>query len=226
MAIEKKQKKCRGTGLAKGSGCSELMYIYRYGLCENCFKKWCYSTEEGSKFLDKAIIKGKRNIAKEVKRKKTKAKQDRIDNKSIAKIIQETRAPFQKLIRIRDHGKNCICCDNRLPFNIGDYDAGHFYKAELYTGIIFHPDNVHGQLVKCNKYDHGNELGYSEGIIKRIGHDKFLELKELSVLLREYSYSRDELLLMKKHYNRELRDVEKGIKSILDVDFSVGIKNK
>lgn len=214
-------KKCRGVGRALGSeACEEVKPIHKYGLCKSCFLHWLFNTKEGKETLNKSKITGKKRADKEEKQRKNREK---LENKSIQSLIQEARTPFQKLIRIRDHGKNCICCDRPLPFNVGNYDAGHFLKAELYTGLIFNPDNTHGQSKYCNKYEHGNENGYKDGLIKRIGVERYNHLNDIKNSLKQYKFSKEQLIKMKKYYNKELRLVEKGLKNINDVDFNIGI---
>jgi len=220
--MEVKKKKCKGTSKAKGYGCGELCYTHKYGLCKNCFKNWLFNTPEGNETLKKSAITGKNKVKADRKKAHVKLKNE---SKSIAKLIQETRMPFQKLIRIRDHGKKCICCDKNLPFNIGDYDGGHYKTAEMYSGTIFHPDNCHGQTVYCNKYNHGNGANYSDKLRKRIGIYEFSRLLINAKEFKDYKWSREELNRMKKHYNKELREVEKGLKNIKDVDFTIGILN-
>lgn len=217
--IEHKKKKCKGINKAKGYGCGEKHYLHRYGLCQNCFKDWLFS-DAGKDTLQKSIIRGKKKNKAEEKKHIQKLK---IESKSISSLIQEARRPFQKLIRIRDHGQNCICCDEPLPFNIGDYDAGHFLKAETYTGLIFHPDNVHGQRTYCNKYAFGNELSYSDGLKRRIGINRYNELQSLKNNLKSFKWDRSKLMEMKSYYSKELNLVEKGLKKIEDVDLSIGI---
>ena len=217
--IQVKKKRCKGISKAIGYGCGEIKYTHRYGLCENCFKEWLFSND-GHETLMKSIITGKKKFDKEIKSKKTKSVNA---NKSMAKLIQEARSPYQKLIRIRDHGQNCICCDNPLPFNIGDYDGGHMYSAESYTGLIFHPDNCHGQRTYCNKYLHGNESGYMEGIKKRIGVSRYNNLKSSKNSLKTFKWDKCKVIELKKYYNKELKLVEKGLKDINDVDLTIGI---
>jgi hypothetical protein len=214
-------KKCRAVDKALGfKSCGEIKTIHRFGLCKDCFYTWLYNTPEGEKYYNKSQITWKNKTDKQIKSDNRRKK---IESKSISQLIQEARRPFQKLIRVRDHGKKCICCDKPLPFNIGDYDAGHFLKAELYTGLIFHPDNVHGQLTYCNKYAHGNENEYREGIKKRIGIERYNKLTSLKETLKNHKYDRYELIEMKEYYNKELNQVEKGLKNINEVDFSIGI---
>jgi hypothetical protein len=218
--MQTNKKKCKGTGKAKGHGCGNIEYIFRYGLCKKCFSEWLYNTPEGLELIKKTTIRAKAKTQEEQKKERRIKKHQ---SKSIAGLIQEARKPFQKLIRIRDHKKQCICCDRILPFNIGEYDAGHLFPANIYTGIIFHPDNVHGQTVYCNQHLYGNESGYTSGLINRIGKERYKRLESAAKRLKGYKWERFTLIELKKHYIAELRDVEKGIKDISDVDFSVGI---
>ena len=217
-----KPKKCKGTGKANSLGCGNISILKRYGLCSNCWRLFLLNTKEGKEILQRSTVIAKRKIETT---KKEKHKRAKVENKSIAVMIQEARMPFQKLIRIRDHGKQCICCERPLPFNIGDYDGGHFLKAELYASLIFHPDNVHGQTVYCNKHNHGNESGYNSGLITRIGVLRYNELISLKKSLKSYKWDRYKLIELKKYYNKELKQVEKGLKNIKDVDLSIGIIN-
>lgn len=213
-------KRCLPTGKAKGfESCNNYVDRYKYGMCEKCFKMWL-KTPNGIDYAFSLIPRAKNQVKKENKEKEKKQK---IESKTIAVLILEARQPFQKLIRIRDHRKGCICCDNILPFEIGKYDAGHYFKAELYSGLIFHPYNVNGQLVYCNQYQHGNESGYLNGLIKRIGWEQYNKLNSIKDSIKSYKWDRYKLIEIKEHYNKELREVEKGLKSIDDVDWSIGI---
>jgi hypothetical protein len=223
----------RGTGKASGfEGCGEELSVsmynhpnFKYGLgisC-GCYKEWLITTEAGGEVLNKARIQGKKRADKEQKKEGIRRKEE---SKSIAQLIQETRRPFQKLIRIRDHGQNCICCDRPLPFNIGDFDAGHMYSREQYSGLIFHPDNCHGQTKFCNRHNHGNESGYLDCVSRRIGKGKLQNLQNIKNELKSYKWSREELNKLKKYYNSELKLVESGVKKIEDVDLSIGIINR
>jgi len=217
-----RQKKCKGNGKSKGFGCGAPKYIHKYGLCLDCFKDWLFGSEQGKELLKRTNVRAKKQV-QQFERKEFKKK--KIESKSIAVLIIEARQPFQKLIRIRDHRKGCICCKNILPFEIGKYDAGHYFKAELYSGLIFHPDNVHGQMVYCNQYLHGNESGYTNGIVKRIGWERYQKLNAIKDSIKSYKWDRYKLIEMKKHYQSELNQVEKGLKSIDDVDWNIGIIN-
>lgn len=221
----KDKKLCKGLGLAKGLGCGNnvLAKSRRKGLCNKCYGEFLYSDvgrEEKAKFF----IKVSKTVIQEKKeQKKVKDKKQKIESKSIAVLVQDAKVPFQKLIRIRDHRKQCICCDNILPFTLGDFDAGHYYSSESNKHLVFHPDNVHGQRKYCNQYLHGNESGYSNGLIIRIGWSRYQKLTALKNSRTSYKWDRTKLIELKEHYKKELRLVEKGEKDISEVDFSIGI---
>ncbi len=88
-----------------------------------------HSTSEGASFISSLVIS---NRKEKKKKERIKDKEVRESLKSIDKLKAEAKVPFQKLIRIRDRGQNCICCPSEpLPYNIGEYDAGHLFKAEI-----------------------------------------------------------------------------------------------
>jgi hypothetical protein len=202
--------------------CEEIKDHHKYGLCMDCFKAWL-KTDHGIKYALKMIPRAKNKVKKE---KRTMDKKARIESKTIKSLIADAKTPFQKLIRIRDHRKQDICCEEMLPFDLGKYDAGHYKKADIYSGLIFHPDNVHGQRKYCNHHLDGNEANYTTGLIKRIGWARYNKLIALSIKYKKYKWDRYYLIELKQYYTMELNAVESGKKDISEVDFSIGIINK
>jgi len=198
--MEIKLKKCKGTGQAKGSGCTDKKHIKAYGLCYDCYVKWLLNTDNGKAKLERSRIQGKKRVEKETRKISREQKQA---DKSIQKLIQEARGPFHKWIRFRDANESCISCGST---DSSIWDAGHFYKAELYSGLIFDEKNVHKQCGKCNRFLGGNEREYKNGLIKRYGKDYALELESKKDRLRTYKYSREELEEIKLTYLKKLKD--------------------
>ena len=116
-------------------------------------------------------------------------------------MLFRSQKVFNAYIRKRDEFKNCISCNRPLQ---GKRDAGHFYAAGSNPSIRFHEDNVHGQCVHCNRDKHGNLLEYREGLIKRIGMVRFLELEDLK-FTKTSKYSIEELKELIKKYKNLLR---------------------
>lgn len=117
--------------------------------------------------------------------------------KTISDYEKEARKYFQMWIRKRDENLPCISCPATESIQ---WDAGHFYKAEIFSGLIFDEKNVHKQCVRCNRYLHGNDLEYREGIIKRYGDEYFKSLESTKDSKRNHKYTILELKQIKKKY--------------------------
>lgn len=201
----KELKICKGIGKGKGyKGCGQMVKANtrRYGLCMSCYPDFILNTDYGKILLEKATIKGKQKAEKE-QRKRTK--EERESMKSIARLIQEAREPFQKWIRFRDANEPCISCGTTKA---KIWHSGHYLKAELFTGVIFNPTNVNKQCERCNTFLNGNESEYRIGLVKKYGEMAVKELEEAANHLREYKFSRDEIKSIKTKYQKLLREIK------------------
>ena len=200
MSVPRKKKACKGTYKTNHfTGCQELTYAYKFGLCKPCFLEWVYSTGEGSAYLQKTIIpQAKKDVKSKSKAKDTKL---RDSLKTLTQLEGEAKKPFQKFIRLRDADKPCISCGS---FTASIWDGGHFYKAEIYSGLIFNEDNCHKQCRKCNSFLGGNENNYRLGLIERYGEPFVLNLDKLAISKRNYKYERKELTGIKKYYQKQI----------------------
>lgn len=201
--IKVKEKKCKGTGRAKGNGCGKLQLLRKYGLgvkC-GCYAKWLLNTTEGKETVKKHF---KRATVKVAKDKSRQSREQKEQNKSIAKLKQEARAVFQRWIRIRDSDLLCVCCGNDSE----TWDAGHYYKAELYSGVIFHEMNVNKQRVYCNRHLHGNEGEYRKRLIEKYGLSKVEELDRIAIETKHKKWTREELKDIKSEYQRRIKNIE------------------
>jgi len=144
-----------------------------------------------------AVAKKKEATAWKVK--KTKLKQGL---KTRTQKINEVRVVFQRWIRHRDKDLPCISCDTLAATK---WDAGHYLKAELYTGLIFTKINCHKQCQRCNQYGGGMQVEYRIGLVKRIGEAAVIELEKSKDRLRVYQWSDEELAEIKKKYSDKLK---------------------
>ncbi len=187
-----KPKICKGLGKAKDFGCGVLAEYRQWGLCNDCKREYLLSPK-GAEVLQKSLLKArKQRISTE--KKQIKAKKDKL--KTYSQKVQDARAVFQKWIRNRDKDKPCISCDTI----VGTFHAGHFLKAELYSGLIFNEDNCHKQCVKCNYYKNGNEIDYRLRLIDKIGIERVERLESSKNDTRLYKYSDAELEELKTKY--------------------------
>jgi hypothetical protein len=126
--------------------------------------------------------------------------------KTLTEYKNEARRVFQKFIRLRDTLQPCISCGT---YTAQQYDGGHYKKAEIYSGVVFHEMNCHKQCRKCNNYLNGNELMYREGLIKRYGLDYVEQIENYAYKTRQKKWTREELIAKKLHFEIKLKEMLK-----------------
>ena len=158
----------------------------------NCDLEWTkkhppksYAKSISEADIDKKIEQFKKNIEK------------------LSEIEALAKKIFQKWVRLRDENEPCISCQrtNALVWN-----GGHYKKAEMYSGVIFHPYNVNKQCARpCNHDLSGNELNYRQGLIKKIGEHEVIKLEQLANETRQYKYTREELYQIISTYKAKIK---------------------
>lgn len=193
-----KEKKCKGIGKASSvSGCGKLTLYRKFGLCSSCLSDFLFNSDAGKLIFNKINLKVKADTNKAFKSDlKEKLK-------TLGDYKAEARKSFQKWIRMRDSDKPCISC-NTTSAEL--YDGGHFYKAEVYSGLIFNEDNCHKQCRKCNRFMNGNELNYRKGLINRYGIDFVVNLDNICDKNRVKKYTKEELITIKKQYDERIKE--------------------
>jgi len=123
---------------------------------------------------------------------------------TLSDYIQICQKVFNTYIRMRDKDKACISSGRPLK---GKYDAGHYYSTGAYPNLRFNEDNVHGQTVHDNRDLHGNLIAYREGLIARIGVDRFNELESLKNVPRHYAITDVKELI--QNYRNKIKQLER-----------------
>jgi len=126
------------------------------------------------------------NSEKEVKKRFKEIK----SSVSFEKIKAKAKRIFQAWTRKRDENLPCISCGRT---NTKQWDGGHYFKAELYSGLIFFEMNVNKQCVYCNRDLDGNLINYRIGLVKKYGSYAVEGLEEIAASKKQYKYSRTEL---------------------------------
>jgi len=117
---------------------------------------------------------------KEWNKKKKKLVEELKTASDYLKIAQQV---FNKFIRKRDAGLNCISC-NKPPKK---ENAGHYYSQGGHSNVRFNEDNVHLQCEACNTYLSGNLLNYQIGIKERIGAQRLMDLQAIAHETKKWS---------------------------------------
>ena len=166
----------------------ELMKKQSKAKYEAELEKLRYATKK-----DKSRLKREENA--KFKQLKDKVKQD-----SYQKRLILAKNVFQAWIRQRDKYLPCISCGIKEA----TWNAGHYKKAEIYSGVIFDEINANKQCVYCNKWLDGNLDKYREGLVKKYGEEVVKDLEKRADESRQYKYTDGELKAIKKKYKIDL----------------------
>jgi hypothetical protein len=152
----------------------------KYCMNEECVRVWVETEKE-----------------KQWKAKKTRLKKELMSLQDWLKLAQMT---FNKYIRHRDKGLNCISCD-KPPKKA---NAGHYFSQGGHSNVRFNEDNVHLQCEHCNSFLSGNLLNYQIGIEKRIGGERLIALHEQAHTTKKWTVQ--ELNEIIETYKRKLKE--------------------
>jgi hypothetical protein len=154
------------------------------------------------------------NVAEKSKQRKIKQEEDinllfkeKAENKKLTYLLNNVKNLCHEYIRLRDKNLPCISCNNQ--WNI-DFQAGHFYKAELYSNLKFDENNISGQCRNCNLRKDGNVSGYRAGIIQRYGEEHLKQLDDIAKEFKQsnYKWDREELETLRKHYKEKIKELK------------------
>jgi len=169
--------------------------------CKNCKDKF-----EPIRFNHKYCLKDEciKAFVEEVKTRQWKETKTRMkqDLKTLQDWLKETQTIFNKYVRLRDSGLNCISCN--LPPK--KKNAGHYYSSGGHSNIRFDEDNVHLQCEACNTFLSGNLLNYQIGIQKKIGAQKLLELQGRAHVTKKWTI--DELKELINIYKKKCTELK------------------
>lgn len=115
---------------------------------------------------------------------------------------------FSEFIRLRDASANgyvrCISCGKIDHWK--EVDCGHYVNRK-HLSTRWHEKNCNAQCRACNRFDEGNMLGYTKGLVKKYGPSV---LDELDMLKHQVSKLGDfEGKLLIKHYQDKLKELKK-----------------
>jgi vacuolar-type H+-ATPase catalytic subunit A/Vma1 len=168
--------------------------------CKNCKEKF-----EPIKFLQKYCLKDEcvRVWVESEKAKQWKVKKQKMKNdlETIQELIKATQIIFNKYIRLRDKGQNCISCQKK-PLK---ENAGHYFNANNHWNVRFNELNVHLQCEHCNTYLSGNLIEYRKGLINKIGEEQLTLLEMEAKKTRKFT--KDELKEIINTYKKKTKEL-------------------
>lgn len=144
----------------------------------------------------------KKSKAKKVKEWNKEKKVRKEALKTLSEYKKELQVIFNKFIRLRDKGLNCISCNKPAKKE----NAGHYRSVGGNPELRFEELNNNLQCEYCNTYLHGNLIDYRINLIKKIGIDKveWLEGKH-----DPKHYTIEQIKGLKVMYRLKIKQLEK-----------------
>jgi hypothetical protein len=181
------------------------MLTKRASKCKICrepsrpFRTTC-SIECESELGMQLLEKRKRAEAKQV-RAIDKVRKDKL--KSRSDWMREAQIIFNRYIRARDAGNDCISCGRNTGSKI---NAGHYLSVGSHPHLRFNESNVHLQCEYCNTYKSGNQAAYRPRLIEKIGLQSVEELESNNDVVK---WTVDDLKQIKEKYKLKLKEISK-----------------
>ena len=175
------------------------MKLKKCRVCKSEFTP-IYTTSQSVCSLKCAVVNAEVKKSKAWNERKRMMKDELTTVQDYIKIAQMT---FNRYIRLRDEGKNCISCGKEL--RKGNVDAGHMWSAGGHSNVRFNEYNVNAQCSRpCNKDKAGDINNYRIGFINRYSIEKLNELD--SIAKTEKKFTKDELKDLIEYYKKKIKE--------------------
>ena len=173
--------------------------------CKGCKKKFEQLRSNQVVCSFECSIDYTNELKEKKERKEWRAKKKRIKEslKTHSDYTKELQIVFNKYIRLRDKGNNCISCNKPAKKE----NAGHYRSVGSCPELRFKETNVHLQCEYCNTHLHGNLIEYRRNLIKKIGVEEVELLENYHIPMK---YSIPELIEMKVIYRDKIKKLEKS----------------
>ena len=204
-----KKKKCKGTGKAKGYDCcGNNEFLFRYGLCKDCFRMWLFNTKEGKDVLNKIKIKAKSRVVIQNKMDLRQQKKEILSANDLKKKLQNR---INKIVRLIDTDKGCISCEHGWNSNwTRQRHAGHRLSVGSHSNLRFHLFNIFVQCSICNNWKSSNDREYDKGLIKHYGKQTLELAKSLNVKHPNLKLCKTDLEEIIKTANKIIKEINLG----------------
>jgi len=172
--IQPKSKPCKGTGVASGLGCGipTLHRIYGLGKMCGCYPDFLLKTDAGKVIMQKAMLKGKQTVKKEiVKNSKTETRKQK---DKLKKWSDELQKKVNIIVRFIDKDLPCLATKRIAK----QTHAGHIFARGGNQTIRFNLHNIHRQSAQSNHFQNDDGL-LREGVVREYGQPYMDFISEL-----------------------------------------------
>lgn len=142
----------------------------------------------------------------ELKYKTGKVEDENLHELGVPVLTQIARGVFQDWVKQRDQGLPCISCG--VKFKKGDViHAGHMFKAETHSWLVFHELNTNSQCDHCNIGLDGNFEAYKKGFAARYGAEQFVGLSKSAATKVFTKHGRLDLVEIIQTYKAKIKEL-------------------
>ncbi|HCA7079871.1 TPA: recombination protein NinG [Citrobacter sedlakii] len=175
---------------------------------------WCcpdHGYEYSQHLLARKKAESERKRKQEAQQERRELKVRKAEFKTKAQWDKEAQSAFNRYIRIRDEGKECVSCGNPL-IGKSNYltgsaiDASHYRSRGAASHLKFNVFNVHSACTRCNRQLSGNAVEYRIRLIARIGLERVERLESDNEPRR---FDIPYLKRIKSIFTRKARSLEK-----------------
>lgn len=175
---------------------------------------WCcpeHGFEYSQLLLAKKKAESERKRKQEAQQERRELKVRKAEFKTKAQWDKEAQSAFNRYIRIRDEGKECVSCGNPL-IGKSNYltgsaiDASHYRSRGAASHLKFNVFNVHSACTRCNRQLSGNAVEYRIRLIALIGLERVERLESDNEPRR---FDIPYLKRIKSIFTRKARSLEK-----------------
>nr|DAT46555.1 MAG TPA: NinG recombination protein [Caudoviricetes sp.] len=120
-------------------------------------------------------------------------------------LIKKLDRVFSQYIRLRDSHNGvftCCSCGQLKPYE--QADCGHFINRR-WMALRYDERNCHAQCRSCNRFDEGNQVGYTRFMLKKYGEDTVDLLESMKI---PYKWTDGELELLIKEYKAKVKELK------------------
>ncbi|MBG8796435.1 recombination protein NinG [Salmonella enterica] len=175
---------------------------------------WCcpdHGYEYSQHLLARKKAESERKRKQEAQQERRELKVRKAEFKTKAQWDKEAQSAFNRYIRIRDEGKECVSCGNPLIGNRNyltgsAIDASHYRSRGAASHLKFNVFNVHSACTRCNRQLSGNAVEYRVRLIARIGLERVERLESDNEPRR---FDIPYLKRIKSIFTRKARSLEK-----------------
>lgn len=111
---------------------------------------------------------------------------------------------FQDYVKLRDKDKGCYTC----PSTKGVFHAGHAFKKELFTGMIFNEIACQKQCGWCNIGLDGNVPVFMEKLQKELGIEAFIKLENEAITTKSYRWTKLDFIEIAEYFKSKIKEIE------------------